>query len=910
MKTNTKIGLILVSLVSLLLFPGQPSVRADDADSGGVQQGVQVRETWRIHQNKYDTATDLHFKLWQKEDNINVNGWEVEVSHFTSLSSQRGNQPEPQHSTLKNLPGLPKTDDPDNGQHAVDVTASGANIAYCTWVTVKAKFWLTHWNTKRIEASWTKEAQPEKKAVPKHGWDIDWPKPDPQNLTQYLHPFCITNDDTVDNLNITGLAFNPTMNWYDDLTNITFSSPYPNFTLAPGESWFTNITTLGPLYGGHIYFTYNITGSGIISKDWVDHPVTKPCVAEPSDLPNPLTVSFSASVSEGTSYSLNVVPNATIGSVISQFSRPWMILNQPGDNNTGARFFNMSTASGSISGDLSGSIDFQWNRLDFATPYFNNSDWFITTPTGCGILYINATMTDTILGNLTIVGVADLDYKGTSTKGEGRVMTVESWDTGLTTAPDRVLIGDVSYTISGTTITGTFDLRNYSKTPVGLEGRVNTTQEYLLLEGQLKTDEEDWITNETVRFSQYSQPPVDAGVIPGFRIVLEEMAPGREVNQTITAGDMGVGGTISLMRTGVLEVYKVSGQDVPQASVTATRTIENNWGSDMSATMGGIARTIVLVDMSNFTLTTGVDQRSYTIMPSYSEGYECTGYYAGFESYVVPDTHISLSLYLKGIDYRYVLMPTPVVSSVSPVAGYPNDSFQATINGKWFLVNTTFHPLTIDFGAGITADWQNCTVVSDTEVKVNITIAGGAATGPRDVSVKKRGQTGTLVDGFGVGAGINGHVDLQSRPAPPNAQWAIPIEVRFFQGASQVRSANVTLDQNGNFSVGGLANGTYDIGVKSPLTASRLNSSIAVTGITVVDFGTLLSGDVNDGRVGEDPDYISLGDYTRTVTAYDSVPASGNWNIACDFNVDSYVGLDDYTLAVTNYDTVGEMYGM
>jgi len=241
---------------------------------------------------------------------------------------------------------------------------------------------------------------------------------------------------------------------------------------------------------------------------------------------------------------------------------------------------------------------------------------------------------------------------------------------------------------------------------------------------------------------------------------------------------------------------------------------------------------------------------------------------------------------------------------VSPVAGYPGQSFEVTINGKWFWTDTAYHPLNIDLGAGITADWQNCTVVSDTQVKVNITIAGGAATGPRNVSVTKRGQTGTLVDGFGVGAAVTGHVTLQARPSPPNAQWVVPSTVRFFQSPTEVRNASVTTDQNGNFSVSGLANGTYDIGVKSPLTASRLKSGIGVAGITSVDFGTLLSGDVNSD------DYIGLDDYTKVVTAYDSVPGSGNWNDNCDFNRDGYVGLDDYTLSVTNYDTVGEMYGM
>ena len=156
------------------------------------------------------------------------------------------------------------------------------------------------------------------------------------------------------------------------------------------------------------------------------------------------------------------------------------------------------------------------------------------------------------------------------------------------------------------------------------------------------------------------------------------------------------------------------------------------------------------------------------------------------------------------------------------------------------------------------------------------------------------------------GATLQGHVNLQARPAPPNAQWVVNLTVRFFQGGNETAGSpvNVTTDQNGNFSVSGLANGTYDIGVKSPLTSSRLKSGIVVAGITSVNFGTLLSGDVNSD------DYIGLDDYTKVVTAYDSVPGNGNWNDSCDFNRDGYVGLDDYTLSVTNYDTIGEMYGM
>jgi hypothetical protein len=654
--------------------------------------------------------------------------------------------------------------------------------------------------------------------------------------------------------------------------------------------------------------TFSILVAVLLSVSLLLVPALVPRTASATnldDLPNPLTVTVSdLNVTGGSpSYPFNVVPDVN-DTVINQYTRDPMWINLTDYNDTGARLFNLSSASGAISGDLSGSISLNWTRLDFAAPYFDNSSWYITPdPDGCGLLYIRGKMTVTDpaeLGTLTVVGVADLDYKGTTVKGKGIVWTVEPW-AEPPTPPDRVLIGEMIYTISGGKLTATFSLRNYSKNPVGLEGRVENATEIITLAGQLTNDESDWITNDTVTFAQFTGPPKDAGVINGFRIVMEEMDSYREDPQNITGGVMGVNGTISLQRTGVLEVYEVSGQDVPQVSCTATRTIENNTASTIPAKRG-VANTIVLVDMTNFSILTGVDQKAYTAMPAYSYDYMGTGYYAGIESYVIAATHISLTLYLDGPDYRITLFPTPVVSSVSPVAGYPNNSFEVTITGKWFWTNTSYKPLNGTFGANITADWQNCTVVSDTEVKVNITIAPGAAAGPRNVTVTKNGQNGTLVDGFGVGAGIDGNVTLQSRPPKPNAQWAIPIEVKVFQPyPSQVRGANLTLDQNGNFSVGGIANGTYDIGIKSPLTTSRLKSGIVVAGITPVNFGTLLSGDVNDD------DYIGLDDYTKTVTAYDSVPGSGNWNIDCDFNVDSYVGLDDYTLSVTNYDTVGEV---
>ena len=237
---------------------------------GGNPIGVPVRKTWLIHQNKYDYATDFHFKLWIEQDNVDINGWDVDISHFPVVDSTRGNQPSQYHGNLYNIPGIPATSDSDNGMHAIDIIADGGNVSYCTWVKVTITMWLTDYNVMAFtDIKWTKEGG-ELKAKPDHGWDIDWPTPDPLNPGQYLHRFTITNYDAVDTYDVSELAFNATMDWYDDIETIGFPSPHASITLAPGESWYTDISTSGSDFvGGYIYFKYVIDGS----TEWLAHPI-------------------------------------------------------------------------------------------------------------------------------------------------------------------------------------------------------------------------------------------------------------------------------------------------------------------------------------------------------------------------------------------------------------------------------------------------------------------------------------------------------------------------------------------------------------------------------------------------------------------------------------------------------------
>jgi len=51
---------------------------------------------------------------------------------------------------------------------------------------------------------------------------------------------------------------------------------------------------------------------------------------------------------------------------------------------------------------------------------------------------------------------------------------------------------------------------------------------------------------------------------------------------------------------------------------------------------------------------------------------------------------------------------------------------------------------------------------------------------------------------------------------------------------------------------------------------------------------------------------IDLSDYTALVTAFNAVPASGNWNPEADVNGDNIVDLTDYTVVAVNFNALGD----
>jgi PKD repeat protein len=155
----------------------------------------------------------------------------------------------------------------------------------------------------------------------------------------------------------------------------------------------------------------------------------------------------------------------------------------------------------------------------------------------------------------------------------------------------------------------------------------------------------------------------------------------------------------------------------------------------------------------------------------------------------------------------------------------------------------------------------------------------------------------------GVGGILKGHVDLQGRPAPPDASWITALNVTFWQSGVVVRTETVTTNNTGDFTIPGVAAGTYNISVKSPRALSELETVVMVSGTTTsVDFDTLREGDATND------DAIALDDYAALYFAYGSEPGDGNWNDNCDFNRNGAVDLGDYALLYSNYGQTGDCY--
>jgi hypothetical protein len=230
-----------------------------------------VVEEITLHQGAFrEGATDLHFKVWQKEDNIDINGWAITISHFTDSASKRGDQPDSApdspHSTLMNLGGVPPTSDPDNGLHAIDVEAKfrvtvAQRVPYCTFITIRVTLWLTSYNTIRIaDCRWTKGSD-SLPATGDFGWEIGFPLAVTSQPGKFQHLLAITNDSrTGGSFAITNVRALASAIDYNDPVKAPIEGGLraPDLVVKNGESTRLDIQTDGRFLGSFIYHTFAI----------------------------------------------------------------------------------------------------------------------------------------------------------------------------------------------------------------------------------------------------------------------------------------------------------------------------------------------------------------------------------------------------------------------------------------------------------------------------------------------------------------------------------------------------------------------------------------------------------------------------------------------------------------------------
>ena len=242
-------------------------------------------------------------------------------------------------------------------------------------------------------------------------------------------------------------------------------------------------------------------------------------------------------------------------------------------------------------------------------------------------------------------------------------------------------------------------------------------------------------------------------------------------------------------------------------------------------------------------------------------------------------------------DYVTVLPPLVADFSATPMSGPPPLSVSFTD-----LSTGTITSWDWDFGDGSAHSSLQNPSHAYAEGVYNVTLMITGPCGP-DTMVKQNYIYA------GVGSTLEGHVDLQGRPAPPDASWMTPLTVTFIQGTTVVKTESVSTDNAGDFTIPDVDPGTYDIGVKSATALSKLETGVLMVSgaATPVDFGTLLEGDCDDN------DVINISDFGILADAFGSVPASGNWDERADLNNDGAVNLNDFGLMADNFGLSGEM---
>jgi hypothetical protein len=182
-----------------------------------------ARETIHMGVAGKGNATDLHFTLWQKEDNIEILGWDYALWQIVpgkpsvKIKEDKGNRGIDDDKDFRKDPRNQATwpGMSDNGKdHRAQVAVSGLDVPFCTWFWLETSLDLTTWNDVHIrDVNWTFDAAPD----PQPPGDEGLPPDEGFTFTDYMldpiHPgkfkvvYTFWNDDPDKWIRVSDLAF-------------------------------------------------------------------------------------------------------------------------------------------------------------------------------------------------------------------------------------------------------------------------------------------------------------------------------------------------------------------------------------------------------------------------------------------------------------------------------------------------------------------------------------------------------------------------------------------------------------------------------------------------------------------------------------------------------------------------------
>jgi len=561
---------------------------------------------------------------------------------------------------------------------------------------------------------------------------------------------------------------------------------------------------------------------------------------------------------------------------------------------SGSQFRNFTTGSGNVAGDLSGSsISLAWETLKFNMKYTHTPKYNTTfTATNFGAMTGRGHIDDGAGNNFTFVFIVDFDSNNDMSVAAGKgfmVSVAENGTYGNATssnpADKHKIIGDFEINKTAGNYTGNFHLRNYDPSEVFDLGDLNVTG-VVMQETLDQIGYELALVNITVDTPMYT-PNAATNDNASF----EDIAWGKDPSKKVNYGHLGGNATMDISRNTVLVNVQHGLAPVTvhiQGTATCNLKLDDTYavtGND--GTSHGVLWEILLLSIPYQELPVSIppsffNQAGYTWTP-FGMLNPSTESYAGTESFAYANISIEASTFNAtqfSTDWAFGLYPHPQVESVTPSSGYPGQTLNVAIKGKYFLRAGPDAPgSSWSLGPGITVNsWslKNSSPI-DNEIQACITIGSAAATTTRNASVTacfnyenatiRQNMTGELADAFTVNpltqATLQGNVTFIGRSVPPLLNWSEPFNVALYVAGGTPSPTNAlwtgsaVTNTSGFFIISNLTPGSYDIGIKNWTSLSVLKTNVTLTGgvTTQVDFGGIRQGDCKN-----DDDKVTLQD--------------------------------------------------